>query len=155
MPLVDIEIGMEKQFFAVAPDMIEPLASIGITVYDATLYFTRNQDGALCIAPVRCADANGDQNEDNRTKEIGLIAAIDGWVRLYSDEENKCSKVFPAPEGGFGEPQFPDLKPAEIFKLGFRDKSRLIDSTQHKLFLKWAARDPICNPPLLLHIQPL
>jgi hypothetical protein len=142
VPLVETEIGMEKQYFAVAPDMIEPLASIGISVYDATLYFTVDQDGALCIVPVRCADANGDQNEYNRTKEIGLIEAIDGWVRLYTDLENKCYKVYPAPpERQFGEAQFPDLKCAKVFKLGFRDKGRLLDSTQHKLFLKWAARD--------------
>ena len=49
--------------------------------------------------------------------------------------------MFPAPAGRFGEPQFPDLKHAKIFKLAFRDKGRLIDSTEHPLFLKWAARD--------------
>jgi hypothetical protein len=141
VPLVDIEIGLEKQYFAVAPHMIEPLASIGISVYDATLYFTVDQDGAFCIVPVRCGDANGDQNEYNRTKETGLIEAIDDWKRLYSDQENKCYRVYPAPDGRFGEPQFPDLKPAKVFKLGFREKGRLIDSEQHKLFLKWAARD--------------
>ena len=49
--------------------------------------------------------------------------------------------MYPAPAGRFGEPQFPDLKHAKIFKLAFRDKGRLIDSTEHSLFLKWAARD--------------
>jgi hypothetical protein len=63
------------------------------------------------------------------------------WGRLYTDLENKAYKFFPAPAGRFGEPQFPDLKPAKIFKLAFRDKGRLIDSTEHPLFLKWAARD--------------
>jgi hypothetical protein len=33
------------------------------------------------------------------------------------------------------------LKPAKIFKLAFRDKGRLIDSPEHILFRKWAARD--------------
>jgi hypothetical protein len=33
------------------------------------------------------------------------------------------------------------LKQAKIFKLAFRDKGRLIDSTEHLLFQKWAARD--------------
>jgi hypothetical protein len=36
---------------------------------------------------------------------------------------------------------WPDLKPAKIFKLAFRDKGRLIDSVEHPLFKKWAARD--------------
>jgi hypothetical protein len=33
------------------------------------------------------------------------------------------------------------LKPAKIFRLAFRDKNRLIDSTEHTLFQRWAARD--------------
>jgi hypothetical protein len=40
MPIVDIELGMEKHYFAVTPDMVEPLSAIGITVTDATLYLT-------------------------------------------------------------------------------------------------------------------
>ena len=66
---------------------------------------------------------------------------MDEWIRIYTDLENKCYKGFPAPVGRFGEPQFPDLKPAKVFRLAFRDRGRLIDSTQHPLFLKWAARD--------------
>jgi hypothetical protein len=31
VPIVDLEVGMERQFFAVSPDMIEALGSIGIT----------------------------------------------------------------------------------------------------------------------------
>jgi hypothetical protein len=141
VPLVDIEIGMERSFFAVAPDMIDPLAAIGIAVSDAVLYFTVTSRGALRIVPVRCANGDGEQNEYNRTKEIGLVTATDRWVRLYTDLENACYKVFEAPEGRFGEPQFPNLKPAKVFKMAFRDKGRLIDSPQHKLFQKWAASD--------------
>jgi hypothetical protein len=141
VPLVDVEIGMEKSYFAVAPDMVEPLGAIGISVADAVLYWTVTSRGSLRIVPVRCANADGDMNEYNRTKETGLLQAIDEWVRLFTDTENGCYKVFPAPAGRFGEPQFPDLKPAKVFRLAFRDKNRLIDSTQHPLFMKWAARD--------------
>jgi hypothetical protein len=49
--------------------------------------------------------------------------------------------VFSAPADRFGDPQWPDLKPAKIFKLAFRDKGRLVDSPEHPLFKKWAARD--------------
>ena len=49
--------------------------------------------------------------------------------------------MYPAPEGRFSEPQWPQLKEARIFKLAFRDKGRLIDSTEHTLFKKLAARD--------------
>jgi hypothetical protein len=141
MRIVDLEVGMERQFFAVTPDMVEPLAGIGITVSDHTLYLTITSRGAVRTVPVRCANADGDQNEYVRTKEVGLLQALDEWVRLYADLENRCYKVFPAPAGRFAEPQWPDLKPAKIVRLAFRDKGRLIDSTEHPLFKKWAARD--------------
>jgi hypothetical protein len=141
VPIVDLEVGMERQFFAVTPDMIEALNSIGITVTDHVLYLTVTSRGAIRIVPVRQANADGEQNEYHRTKEIGLIQSFGEWVRLYTDHENHCYKVFPAPAGRFAEPQWPDLKPAKIFKLAFRDKGRLIDSTEHPLFKKWAARD--------------
>jgi len=141
VPMVDHEVGMEKQFFAVAADMVEPLNSIGITVTDHVLYLTITARGALRIVPVRQAGPDGEQNEYHRTKEIGLVQAIGEWVRLYTDQENRCYKVFSAPAGRYGDPQFPELKPAKIFRLGFRDKGRLLDSTEHPLFKKWAARD--------------
>ncbi len=141
VPIVDLEVGMEKQFFAVTPDMVEHLGTIGITVTDHRLYLTVTSGGAVRIVPVRQANADGEQNEYARTKEIGLTAGVDEWVRLFTDQENRCYKVFSAPAGRFAEPQWPELKAARIFKLAFRDKGRLVDSVQHPLFLKWAARD--------------
>ena len=141
VPMVDCEIGMEKQFFAVTSDMVEPLNAIGISVTDHTLYLTITSRGALKIIPVRGANMEGEQNEYNRTRELGLIQGMDEWVRLYSDQENRCYKVFPAPAGRFNEPLWPELKDAKIFRLAFRDKGHLLDSTEHPLFKKWAARD--------------
>jgi hypothetical protein len=141
VPIVDLEVGMERQFFAVTSDMVENLHGIGITVSDHLLYLTITSRGAIRIVPVRQANADGEQNEYHRTKEIGLVQAIDEWVRLYSDQENRCYKVFTAPAGRFGEPQWPELKEAKIFRLAFRDKGRLVDSPEHPLFKKWAARD--------------
>jgi hypothetical protein len=141
VPIVNLEVGMEKLFFAVARDMVEPLEQIGITVSDHALYLTVTSEGVVRIVPARTADDDGNRDEYTRTKEIGLIRGIQEWVRLYTDLKNKAYKVFPAPAERFGEPRFPDLKPAKMFRLGFRDKGRLIDSTEHPLFLKWAARD--------------
>ena len=70
-----------------------------------------------------------------------LIQGITEWVRLFTDLENKCYRRFPAPAQRFDDPQWPELKPAKIFRLAFRDKGRLIDSPEHPLFQKWAARD--------------
>lgn len=141
VPIVDLEVGMERQFFAVSNEMVENLQAIGITVTDHALYLTVTTRGAFRIVPVRQANADGEQNEYARTKEIGLMQAIDEWIRLFTDQENRCYKVFPAPAERFGEPQWPDLKQSKIFRLAFRDKGRLVDSTEHPLFKKWAARD--------------
>jgi hypothetical protein len=97
--LVDLEVRMEKQFFVVTDDMVEALNSIGITVSEHTLYLTITSLGASRIIPVRQANSDGEQNEYARTKEIGLIQAMDEWVRLFTDQENKCYKVFAAPAG--------------------------------------------------------
>jgi hypothetical protein len=143
VPIVNVEVGMEHQWFVVASNMVEPLNSIGITVSDYTLYLTITARGAFRIIPVQGANNEGVQNEYNRTREVGLIQAIDEWKRLYVDNENRCYKVFPAAPGRYADPQWPDLKPAKIFKLGFRDKGWLIDSTEHPLFLKWVSRDSV------------
>jgi hypothetical protein len=140
--MVDVEVGMERQFFAVTKEMITALNGIGITVSDHVLYLTVTSRGAVRIIPVRLPNNEGEQNEYNRTKEIGLTRGIHEWIRLFTDLENHCYQVFPAPTGRFPEkPNWPDLKPAKIFKLAFRDKDRLVDSVEHALFKKWAARD--------------
>jgi len=141
VPIVDLEVGMERQFFAVTDDMMEALASIGITVSDHTLYLTVTSRGAVRIVPVRCPDMDGDQNEYNRTKELGLVRGEQEWVRLFTDRDNRVYKIFPAPAGRFADPLWPELKPAKLFRLAFRDKGRLIDSAEHPLFQRWAARD--------------
>ena len=93
--------------------------------------------GAYRIIPINCTT----ENEYTRTKEIGLLEGEEQWVRLYTDQENKVYKVFPAPAGRFADPIWPELKHAKIFRLAFRDKGRLVDGVDHPLFQKWAARD--------------
>jgi hypothetical protein len=117
------------------------LNAIGITVTDHVLYLTITTTGTIRIVPVRQASGDMEQNEYARTKEVGLVDAVDKWMRLFTDQPNHCYRVFPAPADRFGEPQWPDLKEGKIFKLAFRDKGRLIDTTEHALFKKWAARD--------------
>lgn len=139
--LVNIEVGMDRHYIAVLPHMIEPLANIGITVTDHTLFLIVTEDGGLRIIPVRGPNVEGEQNEWDSTKQTALIKAIDAWHRMYSDKANNAYKAFPAPKDRFGDPKWPDIKPAKIIRMAFRDKGRLIDSTEHPLFKKWAARD--------------
>jgi hypothetical protein len=137
VPMVDVEVGMEKQYFAVDAEMEVALAGIGINVSEHTLYLTITPRGGVRIVPIN----NATDNEYTRTKEIGLRDGVERWVRLYTDPENKTYKVFEAPPDRFAEPVWPALSPARIFRLAFRDKGRLVDSPEHPLFKKWAARD--------------
>src|SRR5258707_6663025 len=66
--MVNCEMGMERQYFAVTPDMVEPLAGIGISVTDHALYLSITSRGAVRIVPVRQANSDGEQNEYDRTK---------------------------------------------------------------------------------------
>ena len=50
MALVITEVGMDKQFIAVMPNMIEPLNSMGITTADHTLYLTVTPEGGLRVS---------------------------------------------------------------------------------------------------------
>ena len=53
VPMVDVEVGMEKQYFAVDDEMVVALAGIGITVTDHTLYLTVTPRGAVRIIPMQ------------------------------------------------------------------------------------------------------
>jgi hypothetical protein len=117
------------------------LLNIGITASIHTLYLTVTPRGGFRLVPILESNSDGEQNEYHRTKEIALLQGIGGWVRIYTDLENRCYQVFPAPAGRFSDPIWPQLKPAKIFRLAFRDKGRLIDSVEHPVFKKWAARD--------------
>ena len=141
VPLVNVEVGMDKHFIAVMPLMIEPLACMGITVTDHVLYLTITPEGGLRIIPVRAANEEGEQNDWDQTKEMALIEAMDAWYRMYTDKANNAYKNFPAPVGRYGEPNWPDIKHAKIMRMAFRDKGRLIDSSDHILVQKWAGRD--------------
>jgi hypothetical protein len=139
--LVGVEAGFDRHFIAVMPNMIEPLAGIGITTVDHVLYLIISPRGALRIIPVCGPNNEGEQSEWAITKERALIDGIDRWVRMYTDREGNCYKSFPAPADRFGEPNWPDIKPAKINRLAFRDRGRLIDSPDHILVQKWAGRD--------------
>jgi hypothetical protein len=69
VPIVDLEVGTERQFFAVTSDMVVNLSGIGITVADHVLYLTITSRGAIRVMPVRRANADGQQNEYDRREK--------------------------------------------------------------------------------------
>jgi hypothetical protein len=141
LPVVDHTAGLDTEFHVVAQPMAPKLASIGIDVLPHTLYQIITAEGAVRLVPVRQADLDGSQNEWNRTKEIALVRGVKAWVRIVTDRANGRYRVFEAPEGRFAEPLWPDLTLAKIIRLAFAERGHLIDSPEHPLFKKWAARD--------------
>ena len=141
--MVDVEIGMEKTYFAVSPGMVEPLAFDRHHLFPAYAVSDNHVAGSAAnySSPLRRRGRHSERIQ-RVPRSIGLISAMKKWKRLFTDTENACYRVFPAPEDRFPDPLWPDeLKPAKIFRLAFRDRGRLIDSPQHELFQRWAARD--------------
>ena len=140
--LVDVEVGMEKQFFAVTPDMVDALAGIGITVSDYTLYLTITSRGALRVVPVRQANSDGEQNEYHRTKEIGLIQAVQMSGCAYTPtKRTAATRSSPHRVGRFSDPQWPTAEGSESFPAGLpRQGPAPSTASSTLLFNKWAAR---------------
>jgi hypothetical protein len=142
MNMVDHAAGMEVEFHAVAPKMVEALVAIDIYPVPYKLYQIITADGGFLIMAVKQADADGGQNEWTRSKEITLAQAQKGWVRPLSDKANGRYRCFPAPPGRFPEPPvFPDFTWSQIVRLAFTARGRLISSPEHPLYKKWAGRD--------------
>ena len=93
LKLVNVEVGMEKQYFAVDPSMEVPLHGIGINFTEHTLYLTIRR----AVPSMSFPSFLRPDNDYNRTKEIGLLEGVKRWVRLYTDQENKQYRIFPAP----------------------------------------------------------
>jgi hypothetical protein len=140
--VVDHVNGLEKVFYLVHPNMVVPLAAIGIIAKPYRMYLTQTDAGKLCVVPCILEDGDGNRNDYAATKELGLRQGITEWVRLWTDQVNRNYRVYPAPVGRFPEKvEWPELPAHKIFSLAFKAKGRLIDSTDHALYLKWAARD--------------
>jgi hypothetical protein len=139
--MVDHVAGLETEFHAVLPAMLPELASIGIDALPYKLFQLITAEGAVKIIPCRQADIDGSQNEWTRTREIALTRAQKAWVRVITDKANGRYRVFEAPLGRFPEPIFPGHSWAQLVRLAFTDRGRLIDSPNHPLFRKWAGRD--------------
>jgi hypothetical protein len=141
MHVIDHAAGLDLEYHVVSPSMVPELASIGVDVLPHRIYVTMTTEGAIRLIPARQADIDGSQNEWNRTREVVLLRGMTHWVRAISDRANGRYRVFQAAEGRFPDPLWPEMSLAKIIKLAFTDRGHLIDSPEHPLFRKWAARD--------------
>jgi hypothetical protein len=144
-PIVDLvvdQVRLDQKYYAVDPSMTAELTSVGIAYAAHTLYLIITPTGGFRIIPVRCPDGDGDRNEYAATKELALRQSEDNWVRIYTDMENTCYRVFTAEPGRYPEPVWPPIPDAKIFRLCFRDRGYLIDTPEHPRFIEWIGRKP-------------
>ena len=135
VPIVNLEVGMEKQFFAVTADMVSNLSGIGITVTDHTLYLTSH------IARRRPRRAGAPGQRRRRAERIRSHQGNRADAELSTSgfacsptRKTTAMRSFPRRPDVSANRNGRSLKPAKIFKLAFRDKGRLIDSIEHPLF---------------------
>ena len=124
VPLVDIEVGMEKQYFAVDDSMVVALAGIGITVSEHTLYLTITPRGGL-----------PHYSDPLHHRERLLPYERDGFARRQEEMGTALYRSGKQSLQGFsGARRTPcrshlaGIEASKIFRLAFRDKGRLIDS---------------------------
>ena len=65
-------------------------------------------------------------------RRSGCSTASSVGAALHRPGEQAIQGVPGAGHDRFDEPNWPQLSDAKIFRLGFRDKGRLIDSTEHR-----------------------
>jgi hypothetical protein len=138
--IVTEDLGMDKKFYAVDPSMTHALQSIHIDFALHTLYLAMSASGSFRVVPVRCPGPEGERNEFAATKELALRRARKAWLRIYTDRENACYRIFPAPLDRFPEPVWPRLTEARITRLCFRERGCLIEDQLHPRFQAWAGR---------------
>jgi hypothetical protein len=101
IPIVDLEVGMERQFFAVTSDMVENLHGIGISVTEHVLYLTVTSHGAIRIVPGSCAQGPWRVRPRAQlplvaVREMALLRAF-GISRflptMAGSHEHKCTKT--------------------------------------------------------------
>jgi hypothetical protein len=125
------ETGMETADCVVTPRMVEEFAAIHVDVLPHYLYLPITSEAALRWVAV----SRDFENDWNRTKNMVLLEAMKHWVRASSDRANSKYRSYLAPESMmFGEPAWPDLKQAKLFKMGFKDRGNLIDSVEHPIY---------------------
>jgi hypothetical protein len=103
---------------------------IGGDIAPKTLFTALNRQGLLFIWPVNLSQADGRQNEWNRTNLEAAQSAMTKWVRMASNMSAGFYDVFEA-TGSFPEPEWPDISFTEILKIAFREQ--YIDTLDHSV----------------------
>ena len=101
VPIVDVEVGMDRHYIAVSDEMVEALAGIGITVTNHTLYLTVTSRGAVRIIPVRCTAPTASRMNTPARKRSVYCGALTNGCGCTPTRITASTKSFPRQRTAF------------------------------------------------------
>jgi hypothetical protein len=120
-----IQIGDDREFYAVSPVLVAELAG-EYAIY--MLYTTINRQGTLVLWPVRMPESDGKQNEWSRSAHEAAALAVEKWVRVTANRNLGAYEICHA-QGELSEPIWPEYTFRDLLHKAF--KERLINRIDH------------------------
>jgi len=120
-----VEDKLNRESYLVAPSLWPELPDFLTLV---RLCVAVNRHGTPFLWPARLPDPNGRPLDWHTSMLEAQRFAIKSWIRVQADMSAGSYAVFKA-TGNLPEPEWTDLKLAELLKIAF--KSRFIDSMDH------------------------
>ena len=113
-------------YLVVAPLIPE----LGEEVKSFTLRPYINRSGILRLWPLRLPGPDGRVNEWHRTAGVAADIATRKWVRVTANRSLGAYEVFEAVKSP-PDPEWPDLDLAEMIRVAFENRGRIIRDMQH------------------------
>jgi hypothetical protein len=133
-PVALVEV--EKEWHIVMPNMVDGFPT---KPTDGAIYTGITRQGTVFLWPIRSAyDASGKINTWNESSATAARAAMDRWVRVESNLQQKVYEIHEA-LGNIPDPAWPETPFSELLGQGFQ--GRVIETPDHPLVarLKGAA----------------
>ena len=141
-PTMQITVGAivlkddKDEFYVVTPEMVSQL---GDDLVHFTLYPFVNRLNVLRLWPVRLPSPDGRVNEWHRTAAIAAGMAQRKWVRVAANQNLGGYEIFEA-RNQPPEPEWPALSLADMVRIAFHDRGRIIKDTDHPVVKLLAGR---------------
>jgi hypothetical protein len=115
--------------FVVTPEMA---SALGDEVKSLLLRPYINRSGILRLWPIRLPGPDGKLNEWHRTAGVAADLATRKWVRVAANKALGAYEVCEAANQP-PDPEWPDLNLADMIRLAFSDRGRLVRDRDHPL----------------------
>ena len=124
------------EFYVVVPEMASQL---GDDLVHFTLYPFINRLNVLRLWPVKLPNPDGRVNEWHRTAAIAARVAQRKWIRVAANQNLGGYEIFEA-NNQPPDPEWPDLTLADMVRIAFHDRGRIIKDVDHPVVKLLAGR---------------